>query len=139
MEFSRKFPEERDWALDKEGKWLPLNVVLALFIYGVVLFPNDDDYINPSIISVFAKIEENLKEKYQDDLAQANMGLTSLRKQLKQTEKECGDNHPWFDLVVKEKKALRYESDLEIQKLKLSLCNANAKVEVESRLKEEAV
>lgn len=57
MEFSRKFPEERDWALEKEGKWLPFNVVLALLIYGVVLFPNDDDYINPYIISVF--VSEN--------------------------------------------------------------------------------
>lgn len=40
-----------------------------------------------------AKLEENLKEKYQDVLAQADMGLSSLRKQLKQAEKERGDNH----------------------------------------------
>ncbi|KAI5403096.1 hypothetical protein KIW84_050620 [Lathyrus oleraceus] len=58
---------------------------------------------------------------------------------LKQTEKERGDNHRWFELAIKEKKALRDESDLEIQDLKLSLREANAKVEVECRLKEEAI
>ena len=86
-----------------------------------------------------AKVEENLKEKYQDGLAQEDMGLSSLRKQLKQTGNERGDNHRWFELVVKEKKTLRDESDLEIQNLKLSLSEANAKVEVEHRLKEEAI
>ncbi|KAI5429914.1 hypothetical protein KIW84_034481 [Lathyrus oleraceus] len=50
-------------------------------------------------------------------------------EELKQTEKESGDNHRWFELAVKEKKALRDESDLEIQKLKLSLCNTNTKFE----------
>ena len=39
--------------LGEKGKWLPFSVILALLIYGVVLFPNDDDYINHSIISVF--------------------------------------------------------------------------------------
>ncbi|XP_050908873.1 uncharacterized protein LOC127122609 [Lathyrus oleraceus] len=51
--FSRKFLEDKAWALDKEGKLLPFSDILALLIYGVVLFPNDDDYINHSIISVF--------------------------------------------------------------------------------------
>lgn len=51
--FARKFLEEKAWALEKEGKWLPFSATLALLIYGVVLFPNDDDYINRSIISVF--------------------------------------------------------------------------------------
>lgn len=37
------------------------------------------------------------------------------------------------------KKALRDESDLEIQNLELSLREANAKVEVERHLKEEAI
>ncbi|KAI5430338.1 hypothetical protein KIW84_034790 [Lathyrus oleraceus] len=34
------------------------------------------------------KLKEDLKEKYQDGLAQADMGMSSLRKQLKQAEKE---------------------------------------------------
>ncbi|XP_050897289.1 uncharacterized protein LOC127104125 [Lathyrus oleraceus] len=51
--FARKFLEEKAWALEKEGKWLPFSAILALLIYGVVLFLNDDDYINHSIISVF--------------------------------------------------------------------------------------
>lgn len=65
--------------------------------------------------------------------------MTSLCKQLKQTEKEHGDNHDWFELDVKEKKALIDQYDLEIQKLKISLRNANAKIEIERHLKEEAV
>lgn len=32
---------------------MPFSATLALLIYGVVLFPNDDDYINPSIINMF--------------------------------------------------------------------------------------
>ncbi|XP_050889523.1 uncharacterized protein LOC127094788 [Lathyrus oleraceus] len=51
--FSRKLLEEKAWALEKEGKLVPLSATLALLIYGVVLFLNDDNYINPSIISVF--------------------------------------------------------------------------------------
>lgn len=34
--FSREFLEEKACALEKEGKWIPFNVVLSLFIYGVV-------------------------------------------------------------------------------------------------------
>ncbi|XP_050891020.1 uncharacterized protein LOC127096502 [Lathyrus oleraceus] len=51
--FTIKFLEEKAWALEKEGKWLPFSAILSLLVYGVVLFPNDDDYINQSIISVF--------------------------------------------------------------------------------------
>lgn len=54
-------------------------------------------------------------------------------------EKERGDNHCWFELDIKEKKALKDESNLEIQNLKLSLHEANAKVVEERRLKEEAI
>ncbi|KAI5391068.1 hypothetical protein KIW84_076073 [Lathyrus oleraceus] len=86
-----------------------------------------------------AKIEEDLIKKYQEGLAQADMGLSSLCKQLKQMEKEQGDNHHWFELAVKEKKALRDETDLEIQDLKLALREAKTKIEVERRLKEEAI
>ncbi|KAI5442009.1 hypothetical protein KIW84_011177 [Lathyrus oleraceus] len=34
---SRKFLEDKAWALEKEGKWLPFSVVLALFVYGFFL------------------------------------------------------------------------------------------------------
>lgn len=67
------------------------------------------------------------------------MGLSSLWKQLKLVEKERGDNHHWFELAVKEKKVLRDKSELEIHDLKTSLREANAKIEVERRLKEEAI
>ncbi|KAI5445603.1 hypothetical protein KIW84_013721 [Lathyrus oleraceus] len=85
------------------------------------------------------KLEEDLKEKCQEGLAQADMGLSFLRKQLKQTEKERGDNNHWFELAVKEKTTLRDASDLEIHDLKLSLRKANAKIEVERHLKVEAI
>ncbi|KAI5441768.1 hypothetical protein KIW84_011001 [Lathyrus oleraceus] len=88
--FARKFLEDKAWALEKEGKWLPFSAILALLIYGVA-------------------------------------------------EKERGDNHHWFELAVKEKKALRDESDRELHDLKLSLREASAKIEVERRLKEEAI
>ncbi|KAI5396392.1 hypothetical protein KIW84_062557 [Lathyrus oleraceus] len=58
---------------------------------------------------------------------------------VKETEKVRGNNHRWFELDVKEKKALRDESDLEIQKLNLSLHDINGKVEVEHRLKKETI
>lgn len=51
--FSKKFLEEKSRALEKEGKWLPSSVVLDLLIYGVIMFPNDDDFINPSTINIF--------------------------------------------------------------------------------------
>lgn len=51
--FSRKFLEDKAWALEKERKWLPFSAILALLIYGVILFPDDDDYINHSIMSMF--------------------------------------------------------------------------------------
>ncbi|KAI5396994.1 hypothetical protein KIW84_062990 [Lathyrus oleraceus] len=34
--FARKFLEEKAWALEKEGKWLPFSAILALLIYGVI-------------------------------------------------------------------------------------------------------
>lgn len=56
--FPKKFLKEKAWALEKEGKCLPFSVIVALLIYGFILFPNDDDYINPSTIGVF--VSENL-------------------------------------------------------------------------------
>ncbi|KAI5428021.1 hypothetical protein KIW84_033146 [Lathyrus oleraceus] len=35
MGFARKFLEDKAWALEKEGKWLPFSAILALLIYGV--------------------------------------------------------------------------------------------------------
>lgn len=52
--FSKKFLEEKARALKKEGKWLPFSAVLDLLIYEVVMFLNDDDYIDSSTIGVFA-------------------------------------------------------------------------------------
>lgn len=86
-----------------------------------------------------AKIEEDLKEKYQDGLSQVYLGLTSLFKQLKQTEKEPGEAHHWFELDFKEKKISRNESDVEIEELKMSLHNANTRDDQERRLKEEVM
>ncbi|KAI5396525.1 hypothetical protein KIW84_062661 [Lathyrus oleraceus] len=100
---------------------------------------SEDDLELLSEIRKKAKLKEDLKEKYQDGLDQADIGLSSLRKQLKHAEKEQGDNHHWFELVVKEKKALRDKSDLDYHDLKLSLREANAKIEVERHLKEEAI
>ncbi|KAI5436646.1 hypothetical protein KIW84_022960 [Lathyrus oleraceus] len=54
-------------------------------------------------------------------------------------EKERGNNNHWFELAVKEKKALRDKSDLKIHDVKLSLRKASAKIEVEHRFKEEAI
>ncbi|XP_050915382.1 uncharacterized protein LOC127130411 [Lathyrus oleraceus] len=51
--FSRKFLEEKAWALEKEGKWFPFSATLAFLTYGLVLFPSDDDYKNLFIISAF--------------------------------------------------------------------------------------
>lgn len=51
--FSRKFLEEKAQALEKKGKWEPFSAILALIIYGVVMFPNDDDFIDPLTLSVF--------------------------------------------------------------------------------------
>ncbi|KAI5434238.1 hypothetical protein KIW84_021199 [Lathyrus oleraceus] len=200
--FSRKLLEENSRALEKDGKWLPLSFVLALLIYGVVLFSNDDDYTLPSSVQKeerhgielcftilhmdlvphaskgsqkFASLTAEVVNWYLstskiDQRTQIcyrrlkNLGLkfiikvkslvnmiVGLKKRITngwykregysvnvQTEKERGDNHRLFELVVEEKNALRDESNLEIQKLNISLRDANAKVEVEHRLKEEA-
>ncbi|XP_050896290.1 uncharacterized protein LOC127103035 [Lathyrus oleraceus] len=160
--FYRKFLEEKARALEKEGLVYStkeevdaLKAIIALLTkeneelqsklhaldkyHAKLKRKSEEDIELLTEIIKKDKIEENLKDKYQDGLAQANIGLTSLKKQLKQTKKEPGDNHRWFELDVKEKKVLRDESYLEIHKLKLSLREANAKVEVERRLKEEAI
>lgn len=86
-----------------------------------------------------AKIEEDLKEKYHDGLDEADLGLTSLCKQLRQTEIERGETHHWFELSLKEKNTLRDETNVEIKQLELSLFNANTRANQERHLKEEVV
>ncbi|KAI5441800.1 hypothetical protein KIW84_011024 [Lathyrus oleraceus] len=95
-----------------------------------------------STIAQLTKENEDLRSK----LHALDRNHAKLKKRVKKilssyqkTENERGDNHCCFELVVKEKNVLRDESDLEIQKLKLSLREDNAKVEVERRLKEEAI
>lgn len=53
IRFSKKILEEKAWALEKEGKWLPFSDILSFLIYGVIMFPNDDDLIYPFTINVF--------------------------------------------------------------------------------------
>lgn len=51
--FSRKFVEENAQTLKKEEKWEALCVILSLIIYGVIMFPNEDEFIDPPTIIVF--------------------------------------------------------------------------------------
>ncbi|XP_050875585.1 uncharacterized protein LOC127079217 [Lathyrus oleraceus] len=51
--FTRNFLEEKAQELEKEGKWEAFIIFLSLLIYGVVMFLNDDDFINSPPISVF--------------------------------------------------------------------------------------
>lgn len=50
---SRKFLEEKAWDLENEWKWLPSSAILALLIIGVIMFPIDDYYMDPSTINKF--------------------------------------------------------------------------------------
>ncbi|KAI5430408.1 hypothetical protein KIW84_034840 [Lathyrus oleraceus] len=78
MGFARKFLEDKAWAflhaLDRDHAKLKKK--------------SEEDLELLSESRKKAKLEEDLKEKYQEGLTQADMGLSSLRKQLKQTEKE---------------------------------------------------
>lgn len=51
--FSIKSLEAKAKALDKAKNWKMFNAVLALLIYGVVLFLNINDYIEITIINIF--------------------------------------------------------------------------------------
>lgn len=48
--FTRKFLEGRAWKFSKEEKWESCITVLALLIYGIVLFPNIDNFIDRSAV-----------------------------------------------------------------------------------------
>lgn len=51
--FTRKFLEGHTWKFFKEEKWESCITFLALLIYGIVLFPNIDNFIDCSAIEVF--------------------------------------------------------------------------------------
>ena len=40
-------------ALEKDKNWKAFNVILSLFIYGIVLFPSIDDFVDIPAINVF--------------------------------------------------------------------------------------
>ncbi|XP_050876506.1 uncharacterized protein LOC127080221 [Lathyrus oleraceus] len=50
---TRKFLEGHSWKFAKEKKWESCIMVLELLIYGIVLFPNIDNFIDRSAIEVF--------------------------------------------------------------------------------------
>ena len=45
-EFARKFLEGHAWKFAKEEKWESCVTVLSLLSYGIVLFPNIDNFID---------------------------------------------------------------------------------------------
>lgn len=53
------------------------------------------------------KIEEELKDKFQECLVGVDYGIGSLQDMLKQAEKEIGEAYHWFDLVIEQKKEIR--------------------------------
>ncbi|KAI5430615.1 hypothetical protein KIW84_034995 [Lathyrus oleraceus] len=124
-----------DTLLDLSSKITPCNKNNFIYRFGQIL-----DLLTTSV-DVLALVA--LSQYYDPPLRcftfKEHQLTPTIKEYGKLLEKERGDNHRWFELAVKEKKVLRDESDLEIQKLKLFLCEANAKVEVELCLKEEAI
>ncbi|XP_050895230.1 uncharacterized protein LOC127101830 [Lathyrus oleraceus] len=51
--FTRKFLEGHAWKFAKEEKWKSCITILALLIFGIILFPNIDNFIDRSTIEVF--------------------------------------------------------------------------------------
>lgn len=51
--FSKKMLEAKALVLEKAKNWKAFNIVLALLIYAIILFPNTDDLINLPIINIF--------------------------------------------------------------------------------------
>lgn len=58
--FLREFLERKAREFTKELEWEAFGDVLVLFVYGLVLFPNFEDFIDFTTITVFCAI---LKEK----------------------------------------------------------------------------
>ncbi|XP_050916294.1 uncharacterized protein LOC127131412 [Lathyrus oleraceus] len=50
--FTRKFLEGHAWKLAKEKKWESCIAVLALLIYGIILFPNIDNFIDRVVVEI---------------------------------------------------------------------------------------
>lgn len=51
--FARKFLEDHAWKFAKEKKWESCIAVLTLLIYGIVLFPNIDNFIDHAAVDIF--------------------------------------------------------------------------------------
>jgi hypothetical protein len=57
--FSRKYFEKQAQHLVENGKWDEFMDMLALIIYGIVLFPNIDDFIDFAALDVFLAYKHN--------------------------------------------------------------------------------
>ncbi|XP_058733284.1 uncharacterized protein LOC131604885 [Vicia villosa] len=51
--FTRKFLENKARDLEKAENWEAFSAVLALLIYGIVLFPNEEDFVDLPVVGVF--------------------------------------------------------------------------------------
>lgn len=51
--FSLRYLVEKALAFKSKEDWVAFNVVLALIIYGIVLFPNIDDFMDMTSICIF--------------------------------------------------------------------------------------
>ncbi|XP_050878259.1 uncharacterized protein LOC127082076, partial [Lathyrus oleraceus] len=51
--FSRKFLEDQAKKMEKEGDWESFYAVLAVLIYGIVLFPNIDHFVDHLAVRIF--------------------------------------------------------------------------------------
>lgn len=51
--FSRKFLENQAIKFEKAENWKAFNVVLALLVYGIIVFPNIDNFMDNLEIKVF--------------------------------------------------------------------------------------
>ena len=49
----RKFLEEKEKVLASQGEWAPFMDILAILIFGVVLFPNVDGLVDLAVIDAF--------------------------------------------------------------------------------------
>lgn len=51
--FTRKYLEGHAWKFAKEEKWESCSAILALLIYGIVIFLNIDNFIDRSVVEIF--------------------------------------------------------------------------------------
>ncbi|XP_050890996.1 uncharacterized protein LOC127096475 [Lathyrus oleraceus] len=51
--FSRKFLEDQAKKMEKEGNWEAFYAVLAVLIYGIILFPNIDHFMDHLAVRIF--------------------------------------------------------------------------------------